>query len=96
MYNQFIKLPPQPFAGFDEPVADPQKGQTQPNKNEISHWKFPPILLSNLHFNHLRINLVSKVLPQKSRMSQFFNKTFEGRDSDLFFLILILYNPIKD
>jgi hypothetical protein len=36
-YNQFMDLPPQSFAGFDEPVADCKKDQSQPNKNEVPH-----------------------------------------------------------
>jgi hypothetical protein len=94
-YSRSIKLPPQSLAGVDEPVADRPKGQNQPNKNQVSHWKFPPILVKNSSLNHLSINLASKILPQESRMGQFFGKTGGGSDSDLFFLILILYNPKK-
>jgi len=49
-YSQFMELPPQSLAGVDEPVADPKEGQNQSNKNEVSHWKFPPILFSKIIF----------------------------------------------
>jgi hypothetical protein len=40
-----MKLPPQPLAGADESVAGPEKGQNQPDENQISHGIAPSVLL---------------------------------------------------
>jgi hypothetical protein len=77
-----MELPPQSLACVDEPVADRQKGQNQTNKNEISHWQFPPLLFSKINFNHLHINSVSKIRPKESRKRQFLDipsKNFLGK-----------------
>jgi hypothetical protein len=65
-----MDLPPQSFACFDKPVAAPQKGQSQCDKNQISHFEFPPFSFAIIHFNHWGINPGSKNGSKGSRKGQ--------------------------
>jgi hypothetical protein len=69
-YNQFMELPPQSLARLDEPVAGPQKSQSQSDKNQISHFRFPPFSFPIIHSNHWGINGGSKNGPKGSRKGQ--------------------------
>jgi hypothetical protein len=69
-YNQFMGLPLQSLARFDEPVAGPQKGQSQSDKNQISHFRFPPFSFPIIHSNHWRINPGSNNGTKGSRKGQ--------------------------
>jgi hypothetical protein len=66
-----MELPPQALTGADEPVAGPEKGQSQSDENQIAHGIAPPVLFLYFYSNHLRVNSISKILPAASRRRQF-------------------------